>query len=172
MKAARPGETMTVRIAVLAGEGVPAPARLAGAVREALQPAAPLLVEAVRVKPAARDLARAIRGWCDRDRVDLVLTVGMSGPGAGDFAPEATAALLGRSLPGIEERMYLAPPRRPEELLFRGRAGFRRGTLVVNLPERLPRLKAIVRFLAPVLRHAVEKARGSERECGGAGEAR
>ncbi len=41
----------------------------------------------------------------------------------------------------------------------------RKGTLVVNLPSRPARARAIVRFLGPVVGHAVEKARGSDQEC-------
>jgi molybdopterin biosynthesis enzyme MoaB len=113
--------------------------------------------------------AGSIRRWCDRDRVDVVFTVGRSGHEPADFAPEMTAALLDRPLPGIEERMYLTPARDPLALLFRGRAGMRRGTLVVNLPDRPARARVIVRFLGPVVRHAVEKARGSDRACVQAG---
>lgn len=112
-----------------------------------------------------RAAARTIRRWCDRDRVDVVFTVGRGGHEPGDFAPELTAALLDRPLPGIEERMYLASPRQPLDLLFRGRAGMRRATLVVNLPIREARARAIVRFLGPVVGHALEKARGDGREC-------
>jgi len=111
----------------------------------------------------------SIRRWCDRDRVDVVFTVGRSGHERADFIPEMTADLLDRVLPGIEERMYLAAARGRLDLLFRGRAGMRRGTLVVNLPSRPARARAIVRFLGPVVGHAVEKARGSDRECVTAG---
>jgi len=113
--------------------------------------------------------ARSIRRWCDRDHVDVVLTVGRSGHERADFVPEMTAALLDRALPGIEERMYLASARSPLALLFRGRAGMRKGTLVVNLPSRPARARAIVRFLGPIVGHAVDKARGSDLECAGAG---
>ena len=62
--------------------------------------------------------------------------------------------------------MYLASGRSRLALLFRGRAGMRRGTLVVNLPAQAARARTIVRFLGPVVVHAIEKARGSDRECG------
>lgn len=168
MNASPQGDPVTVRVAVLPGGGRPDPARVARAVQDAFAPAAPVRVEAALLPGGAGALARAIRGWCDRERVDVVLTVGRSGHRATDYAPEATAPLIDRALPGIEERMYLAPPRRPDDLLHRGRAGLRRGTLVVNLPDRIGRVAAIARFLAPLLRHALEKARGSDRECGGA----
>jgi molybdopterin biosynthesis enzyme MoaB len=119
-----------------------------------------------------RGAVRAIRSWCDRDRVDVVLTVGRCGHLPEDYAPEMTAPLLDRPLPGVEERMCLAPPRRPEHLLFRGRAGMRGGALIVNLPARASRVRTIARFLAPVIGHALEKARGSDRECAPPGEGR
>ncbi len=109
---------------------------------------------------------RSIRVWCDRDRADVVLTLGRGGHRRGDYAPEIAAAAISRPLPGVEERMHLAGPRRPEDLLFRGRAGLRRRTLVVNLPARAARATAVIRLLAPVLGHALEKARGCDRACG------
>jgi molybdopterin biosynthesis enzyme MoaB len=124
-------------------------------------------VQSLVVGEDRRLLGRSIRRWCDRERVDVVLTIGRSGHLAGDFAPEVTLPLLERTLPGVEERMYLAPPRRVEELLFRGRAGVRGVTVVVNLPARRARVAAIAAFLAPLLGHALEKMRGSDRECGG-----
>jgi molybdopterin biosynthesis enzyme MoaB len=126
-------------------------------------------VESVCAGDDRRQATRWIRRWCDRDRVDVVLTVGRGGHESTDYAPEMTADLLTRELPGVEERMYLASPRRPLDLLFRGRAGLRKATLVVNLPDRPARARAIVRFLGPVVGHALEKARGSDRECVPAG---
>lgn len=120
--------------------------------------------------PAAA--ARSIRRWCDREKVAAVLTVGRGGHTREDFAPEITLALLDRQLPGIEERMYLDSARRPSDLLFRGRAGMRRATLLVNLPDHPARARSIVRLLGPVVGHAVEKARGSERDCAQPGAAR
>jgi len=115
---------------------------------------------------------RSIRRWCDREGVDVVFTVGRSGHERADFAPEMTARLLERVLPGVEERMYLASARGCSGLLFRGRAGMRKGTLVVNLPAHPARVRSIVRFLGPVVGHALEKARGSDRECVPAGSPR
>jgi molybdopterin biosynthesis enzyme MoaB len=119
-----------------------------------------------------RSAARTVRGWCDGGLADVVLTVGRGGHRAEDFAPEMTRPLLERTLAGIEERMCLAEPLRPEDLLFRGCAGLRGGALVVNLPERAARVRVIARMLAPVIGHALEKARGSDRECGRTGAGR
>ena len=160
---------LQVRLLSLGDEGARCLPALARAVRDLWAAGGSVEVVFERGPDEARGASATVRRWCDRERVDVVLTVGRGGPTARDFAPEMTAALLERPLPGIEERMYLAPPRSPQTLLFRGRAGVRRGTLVVNLPERAARARTIVRFLGPVVRHAVEKARGSNRDCAPAG---
>lgn len=158
-----------VRILSLGDDGARALPAVTRAVRDLWQPDRGVAIEGSSAGDDAPLAGRTIRRWCDRDRVDVVFTVGRAGHAPEDFAPELTAALLDRALPGVEERMYLASPRRPLDLLFRGRAGMRRGTLVVNLPARPTRARAIVRFLGPVVDHAVEKARGSDRECASAG---
>jgi molybdopterin biosynthesis enzyme MoaB len=157
---------LSLRLAVLGPEGAAACARSVAALRAAWGRGRGLSIERLAIGDDRRALATAIRRWCDRERVDVVLTVGRSGHRREDFAPEVTARLLDRALPGVEERMYLASPRRPDDLLFRGRAGIRRTTLVVNLPARPARVGVIARFLAPALDHALEKIGGSDRECG------
>jgi molybdopterin biosynthesis enzyme MoaB len=156
---------LVVRLLGLGAAGNRALPAVAGAVEDLWTRYAAVGIESVRAGDDAALAARTIRRWCDRDRVGVVLTVGRSGHERADFAPELTGDLLDRTLPGIEERMYLAPGRGPAELLFRGRAGMRRETLVVNLPALPARARAIVRFLGPVVVHAIEKARGSDREC-------
>lgn len=156
---------LRVRVLALGAPGRRTLSTVERAVRDVWSRGGPVQVEMGEGADRPRAAARTIRRWCDRERVEVVLTVGRGGAAPGDFAPEVGAALIDRPLPGIEERMYLAPPRSPEHLLFRGRAGMRKGTLIVNLPERAARARLIVGMLGPVVRHAVEKARGSDREC-------
>lgn len=158
-----------VRILGLGDDGGKTLPAVARAVVDLWSGDAAVQVESVCAGDDERRAVRSIRRWCDRDRVDVVFTVGRGGHERTDFAPEMTARLLNRALPGIEERMYLAAARGRLDLLFRGRAGMRGGTLVVNLPSRATRARTIVRFLGPVVGHAVEKARGSDRECGPSG---
>lgn len=156
---------LAVRILGLADDGGRALSPVARALRLSWGAARPIALEVLQVGAAGRRAARIVRRWCDHDRVDAVLTLGCSGPRREDFAPEMTARLLERALPGIEERIRLAPPVRPGHLLHRGRAGMRRTTLVVNLPEDLSRARAVIRLLAPILTHLLEKAGGGDREC-------
>jgi molybdopterin biosynthesis enzyme MoaB len=147
---------LRVRVLGLGAPGGRTPPTVEEAVRGLWSRGGPVQVEAEGGIDDPRVAARTIRRWCDRERVEVVLTVGRGGPSAEDFAPEVCAALIDRPLPGIEERMYLSPPRTPENLLFRGRAGMRGGTLIVNLPDRAARARLIVGVLGPVVRHAVE----------------
>ncbi len=162
-------KTPRVRILGLGDDGGRSVGSVVKAVAELWSCDSGLDVESDSAGDDPRRGARTIRRWCDRERVDVVFTVGRAGHERSDFAPEMTAGLLGRSLPGIEERMHLASARGRLDLLFRGKAGIRGGTLVVNLPARPARARAIVRFLRPVFGHAVEKARGSAHECVPAG---
>ena len=154
-----------VRILGLGSDGCTALPSVARAVEDLWLGETPVDIASVCHGDDMLRAARSIRRWCDRDRVDVVFTVGRSGHERSDFAPELTAELLDRTLPGVEERMHLASSQGRPDLLFRGRAGMRKGTLVVNLPARAARARVIVRFLGPVVGHAVEKARGSNREC-------
>jgi len=158
-----------VRILGLGDDGSKALPSVTRAVADLWSRAAVLEIQSDCAGDNAHQAARAIRRWCDRDQVDVVFTVGRSGHERTDFAPEMTADLLDRTLPGVEERMYLASTRGGFDLLFRGRAGMRRGTLVVNLPARPARIRVIVRFLGPIVGHAIEKSRGSDRDCVQAG---
>jgi molybdopterin biosynthesis enzyme MoaB len=167
-----PGRSLTVGILALGSDGERCLSGLERALRKAW--AAVGSIEVLR-EDAGDDPGRAratLMRWSGRERADVVLTIGRAGHRAEDFAPVVTGALLERTLPGIEERMCLAPPTRPEDLLFRGRAGFRGATLLVNLPGRAARAAAIVRLLAPVVGHALGKARGDATECARPGSGR
>lgn len=165
MRKGGPGAGLTVGIVALGDEGAAVAAAATREILAAWGDRYAIHIASLQVGEDPREAARAVRGWCDAGRADVVLTLGRCGHRREDFAPEMTAPLLDRRLPGVEERICLAPPRRPEHLLYRGRAGMRRGSLIVNLPASASRVRTIAAFLAPVIGHALEKARGSDREC-------
>lgn len=169
MRGARGGSAgLAVRIAGIGKDGEAAAARLARQVRSAWGCGE---VRAAALGEDRAALRRAIRRWCDRERADVVLAVGRSEHLAADFAPEAVAALLDRPLPGVEELVHAAGSgaRAP---LFRGRAGIRGETLVLNVPAEPRWARAVLAFLAPVLPHALAKMRGESAECAAARESR
>jgi len=159
-------ENLKIGLLLLPPGGWKAEPWLGRAVAEAWPSAGASSIQGISLKADPVKLGRAIRSWADRERFHVVCVVGRCGHGPDDFTPDVTRRLLHRSLPGIEERMYLGPPRRPEDLLFRGAAGIRGETMIINLPDRPERIRAALRFMAPVLRHALEKIAGDESECG------
>jgi len=77
--------------------------------------------------------------WCDEEELDLVITLGGTlpapGPSGREVTPEATLAVVERTLPGFAEAMRAhAKEQTSLALLDRGVAGIRGRTLVINLP--------------------------------------
>lgn len=156
---------ITVGLALLPPDGWKVEGFFVAAVEEIWSARGAVRLKTARVGEDSKELRTILRRWADRERLTVACTVGRSGHRAEDFAPEITRLLLHRSLPGVEERMYLSPPRFPGDLFFRGAAGIRKETIIINFPSRKGKIRAILRFLEPVLRHASEKAAGDEREC-------
>ena len=92
---------------------------------------------------------------------DLVVTTGGTGLSPRDVTPEATAPLLDRRVPGLEEalRAYGAPAV-PTAVLSRGVVGTIGRTLVVNLPGSTGGVRDGIAVLAPVLEHALAQLAG------------
>src|SRR5574340_967141 len=73
--------------------------------------------------------------WCDKDRLDLILTTGGTGLTPRDITPEATRAVAHRLVPGIPEAMRAAGlAHTPHAMLSRAVAVTRGCTLLINLP--------------------------------------
>ena len=71
----------------------------------------------------------------DRDRCDLVLTTGGTGPARRDVTPEATVAVADKVMPGFGEQMrQLSLKFVPTAILSRQVAVIRGTALIINLP--------------------------------------
>ena len=89
----------------------------------------------------------------------LVVTTGGTGPAPRDVTPEATLPLLEKPMPGLPEAIRAASLRdTPTAILYRGVAGVRGRSLVLNLPGNpkaiptclgavLPALPALLRLI-------------------------
>lgn len=99
-------------------------------------------------------------------KVDLIITTGGTGLSPRDVTPEATRAVLDREIPGIAEALRAEGLKKTKTaMLSRAVAGVCRGTLVVNLPGSPRAVKESIEVLRDALPHAIEKIRGSDREC-------
>jgi molybdopterin adenylyltransferase len=109
-----------------------------------------------------------LRGWCDSEQVDVILTTGGTGFAPRDRTPEATLAVVDRLAPGLAEAMRSAGLRANRHaMLSRGVAGLRGGTLIINLPGSPGGAVDSLDAVLSVLPHAVQLLRDSpEAEAG------
>jgi molybdopterin adenylyltransferase len=99
-------------------------------------------------------------------KVDLILTTGGTGLSPRDVAPEATLEVIERQIPGIAEAMRLEGLRKTRRsMLSRAVAGVRGSTLIINLPGSPRAVTENLEAVLEVIPHAVEKIKGSDREC-------
>lgn len=97
------------------------------------------LASRIYAAPPRYQLEETLREWCDEEELDLIVTVGGTfpapGPSEQQIVPEATAAVLERTMPSLPQTMRArAADTHPFALLDRGVAGIRGRTLIVNLP--------------------------------------
>ncbi|NPA49868.1 MAG: MogA/MoaB family molybdenum cofactor biosynthesis protein [Thermodesulfobacteria bacterium] len=104
--------------------------------------------------------------WVDRKMLDLIITTGGTGLSPRDVTPEATRAAIEREVPGIAEAIRAEGRKHtPFAMLTRGVAGIRKESLIINLPGSPKAVKESLEVILPVLKHALEKIKGSTKEC-------
>lgn len=110
----------------------------------------------------------ALRQWCDREPVDLIVTTGGTGFAPRDMTPEATLAVCDRLTPGIPEAMrYASMQVTNRAMLSRAAAGIRKGTLIVNLPGSPKAARENLKAVLPALAHGLEMLSGRPADCAG-----
>jgi len=76
-----------------------------------------------------------LKQFCDKQKIDLVLTCGGTGVGPKDVTPEATIKVLEKQVTGVAEMLRTYGQRRvPFSMLSRGLTGIRGNSVIVNLP--------------------------------------
>ncbi|RAV33995.1 MogA/MoaB family molybdenum cofactor biosynthesis protein [Corynebacterium heidelbergense] len=90
---------------------------------------------------------------------DLVVTIGGTGMGSRDRAPEATRTLLDRKIPGIAEAIRSSglSANSMDAALSRGVAGVSGSTVVVNLAGSRGAIRDGMATLCPLVRHVLDE---------------
>lgn len=137
------------------------------ALRELLDPRC-FAVACYQIVPdESEQIVATLVSWSDKEKLDLILTAGGTGPSPRDLTPEATLAVAERLVPGIPEAMRAAGlAKTPHAMLSRGVAVIRGTTLIINLPGSLKGATESLEAVLPALPHALEKLRGSPADCG------
>ena len=103
----------------------------------------------------------ALRQWCDREPVDLIVTTGGTGFAPRDVTPEATRTVVDREIPAIPQAMLFASLQiTPRAMLSRAAAGTRGQSLIVNLPGSEKAARENLEAVLHTLGHALEMIRG------------
>jgi molybdopterin adenylyltransferase len=101
---------------------------------------------------------------CDADanKVNLILTTGGTGLGPRDVTPEATLAVVERTIPGIAEAMRAEGLKKtPMAMTSRQTVGVRGSTLIINFPGSPKAVQEGFAVVAPVLHHVLDLMEGN-----------
>ncbi len=100
------------------------------------------------------------------NQADLILTTGGTGLSPRDVTPDATIEVIEKEIPGIPEAMRAEGMEITKRaMLSRAVAGIRGGTLIINLPGSPRAVRENLSIILETLPHAIEKIKGSEKEC-------
>jgi len=103
-----------------------------------------------------------LREAADSNSVDAILTTGGTGLGPRDVTPEATGAVIERTIPGFPEQMRAAGVQKTRRaILSRATAGIRGKTIIINLPGSPKGAVESLDAIADLLPHAVDILHGA-----------
>jgi molybdopterin adenylyltransferase len=111
-----------------------------------------------RVVPDDRaTIERTLEELCEQEGCCLVVTTGGTGPAPRDVTPEATEAVIEKTLPGFGELMRkVSLEKVPTAILSRQTAGIRGATLIVNLPGQPRAIRECLDAVFPAIPYCVD----------------
>lgn len=102
-------------------------------------------------------LAKAMQEIADNGEADLILTTGGTGFAPRDVMPEATLAVVEKTVPGIPEAMRAYSMQITKRtMLSRAAAGIRKKTLIINMPGSPRAVRECLEYILSELNHGLE----------------
>jgi molybdenum cofactor synthesis domain-containing protein len=125
------------------------------------------IVDAKIIPDEKDQIIEALIDYADIKGIDLIITTGGTGVSPRDVTPEATLEVIDKELPGMAEAMRReSAVKTPHAMISRAVVGIRGNSLIVNLPGSPKAVRENLAVILPALKHAVEKIRGDDAECG------
>ena len=113
-----------------------------------------------------KDIQNALLKLTDSG-INLILTTGGTGCSPRDVTPEATNAVIEKSVPGLAEVMRMKSfDITPHALLSRSVAGIRKKSLIINLPGSPKAAIENLRIIENAIPHAIEVLNARVTDCG------
>jgi len=107
-----------------------------------------------------------LKSWADDLKLNLILTTGGTGVAPRDVTPEATLAVIEKTVPGMAEAMRAySLQKTPTAVLSRAIVGIRGTSLIVNLPGSPKGARESLEAIIRALPHALEKITGDPNDC-------
>jgi molybdopterin adenylyltransferase len=114
-------------------------------------------------------ITQALKECADSKQLDLIFTTGGTGVSPRDVTPDATLQVIDKEVPGMAEAMRRESAAiTPHAMISRAVAGIRGRSLIINLPGSPRGVRENLAVVLPALRHAVEKIKGDQSDCGSA----
>jgi molybdopterin adenylyltransferase len=125
------------------------------------------VVHTMIVPDEKSQIKEAIIDYTDRLNLDLIVTTGGTGVSPRDVTPDATLEVIDKEVPGMAEAMrHESAAVTPHAMISRAVVGIRGCSLIVNLPGSPRSVRENLAVILPALKHAVEKIKGDDAECG------
>jgi molybdopterin adenylyltransferase len=100
------------------------------------------------------------------ERIALILTTGGTGVAPRDVTPEATLAVVEKTVPGMAETMRAASLKKTSHaMISRAVVGICGCSLIINLPGSPKGAVENLTVLLPALPHALDKIQGDPSDC-------
>lgn len=124
------------------------------------------VVESLVIPDEQDQIQDILISWCDKTRLNLIVTTGGTGLTPRDVTPQATLAVIDYEVPGIAEAMRSESLKiTPHAMLSRAVAGVRKQTLIINVPGSPKAAVENLSVVIPALVHALSKLAGDPSEC-------
>lgn len=124
------------------------------------------VVYAIMLPDDQEKLSEEMRKIADDNMAELIVTTGGTGFSGRDCMPEATIAVIERSVPGIPEAIRAFSMQFTKRaMLSRAAAGIRKHTLIVNLPGSPKAVRESLEYIIGELGHGLEILSGEASNC-------